>query len=227
MGSSESEARTTGEDPNGKDIETKQFKEKDFQGMDPNHMGPEECMRELFQLNQAQKQQINRMEKRINDLENQLSENTVEIKNKDSKVFDDRGDKTLKVLSVLKNKGKQGIDKHELAKILDVEVNTASHMISTAAKDYHFIQRKTQSGPKPAKIYNKVTKGADRIVEFTKGLSDRGDLWELVNLSDLEKIRRPSKQAVESVWGYAVGLPEEEKGFIEPKVVRRNIEGDL
>jgi len=64
-------------------------------------------------------------------------------------------------------------------------------------------------------------------VEFTKGLSDRGDLWELVNLSDTGKIRRPSKQAVESVWEYAIDLPEEDKGFIEPKVVRRNIEGDL
>jgi hypothetical protein len=222
MGSSESEARTTGEDPNGKDIGKKEYKEKDFQGMDPNHMGPEECMRELFQLNQAQKQQINRMEKRINDLENKLSQKTVEVKNKNSKVFDDRGDKTLKVFSVLKNRGKDGIDKHDLAEILDVELNTASHMIGTAAKDYHFIQRKTQSGPKPAKIYNKLTKAADRIVEFTKGFDKRKQFWGLLDQPETEEIRKPSNQAVDEIWSYAVDLPEEDKGFIEPKVVKRS-----
>lgn len=167
MGSSESEARTTGEDPNGKDIGNKEYKEKDFQGMDPNHMAPEECMRELFQLNQAQKQQINRMEKRINDLENKLS--TAEVKpskNADIKILKRYTDKKEnRFLQTVWKGAENGVTKERVAEIFEVSGDRARQIMKKASRQYDFLEWEYPGGPNPGKIYHKLSRVAGEIAD--------------------------------------------------------------
>lgn len=162
-----SEARTQPEAPSKqKEVEkNKKFdiREKELESLDSKELGQT--------LAKGMKQILNqqdRLESRLDDVEEQLEVNEVTVQKKGGRIlekYDERKKKCL--IATAFNKGNDGVGRTKIEEIFEVGEDQARKIMKKAGQEYDYLNWHYEGGPISSKLFHRISKTAEDIADLS------------------------------------------------------------
>lgn len=122
---------------------------------------PSEILKEMYVEVTAR---LDNIEKRVENIEEEMTQGDVEVHNPDMKILEKRPqDERRQLLQSCKSSGSDGLPKSAIANICEVSQDRARKISKKAGKQYHFLEHEYPGGPYPSKLYHKGAALADQI----------------------------------------------------------------
>jgi len=107
---------------------------------------------------------LDNIEKRVENIEEEMTQGDVEVHNPDMKILEKRPEsEKIQLLQRCKSAGGDGLPKSDIAGICEVSQDRARKISKKAGKQYHYLEHEYPGGPYPSKLYHKGAAYADEI----------------------------------------------------------------